>query len=158
MLLAVSCLVLSLTNQSCDRKGSTNGQTERREQNVDANASPGYNVVAAWYEVPSDSLAKRRAGADELTAAHNRLAIGTRVRVTHLANAKSVVVRITDRGITNPKIKLDLCKEAAQELEMVGKGVARVRMQVLQDDRPGTGSTESHTSASAAESAPQPAQ
>ena len=71
----------------------------------------------------------------QFTAANNNLPIGTRVRVTHLKNGKSVVVRITDRGITKPKIKLDLCKEAAEELNMVGEGVAHVRMQGLDDGK-----------------------
>ena len=90
-------------------------------------------VYAAWYEVPDDSLAKHRAGAEEFTAAHNRLPIGTLVRVTNLKNGKSTVVRITDRGIRDRKIKLDVCKEAAEQLGMVTKGVARVRMQVLEE-------------------------
>ena len=55
---------------------------------------------AVWYHVPPKSLAKRRATKDELTAAHNRLPLGTRVRVTHLKNGKSVVVRITDRALS----------------------------------------------------------
>lgn len=92
------------------------------------------DVTAAWYEVPDDSLAKRRAGLEELTAANNRLPIGTLVRVTHLANGKSVDVRITDRGITDRHVKLDLCKEAAEKLGMVSKGVARVRMQVIEEE------------------------
>ena len=90
-------------------------------------------VYAAWYAVPSDSLAKRRAG-DELTAAHNSLPIGTRVRITHMQNGKSVVVRITDRGIRDRRVKIDVCKEAAEELEMLDKGIARVRMQVLREE------------------------
>ena len=57
---------------------------------------------AVWYDVPANSLAKRRAGKDELTAAHNRLPLGTMVRVTHLGNGKNVIVRITDRGINKP--------------------------------------------------------
>ena len=86
---------------------------------------------AAWYDVPDESLAKRRAGEEEYTAAHNRLPIGTLVRVTYLKNGKSVLVRITDRGINAPKIKIDLCKEAAEQLGMLTKGIARVRMEVL---------------------------
>ena len=88
-------------------------------------------VYATWYDVPDASLAKRRAGAHELTAAHNRLPIGTLVRVTHLKNGKSVHVRITDRGITAPRVKLDVCKEAAEELGILSKGIARVRMEVI---------------------------
>lgn len=90
--------------------------------------------VAKWYVVPPNSLARRRAGKDELTAAHNRLPIGTKVRVTHIANGKSVVVRITDRGITDRRALIDLCKEAAAQLDMLREGSARVRLEVLPDD------------------------
>lgn len=90
---------------------------------------------AVWYKVPPNSLAKRRAGKDELTAAHNRLPLGTRVRVTHLRNGKSVVVRITDRGITKRRVLIDLCKEAAEKLDMVDEGSARVSLEILPDDK-----------------------
>jgi rare lipoprotein A len=90
---------------------------------------------AVWYKVPPNSLAKRRAGKDELTAAHNRLPLGTRVRVTHLKNGKSVVVRITDRGITVRGAIIDLCKEAAEKLDMVHEGSARVSLEILPDDK-----------------------
>ena len=103
-------------------------------------------VYAAWYDVPDSSLAQRRAGEQELTAAHNRLPIGTLVRVTHLENGKSVVVRITDRGIRDRRVKIDICKEAAEEIDMLRNGVARVRMEVMPDEHgPRTG--ESYTAA-----------
>ena len=91
--------------------------------------------VAAWYEVPQNSLAKRRAGKDELTAAHNSLPLGTKVRVTHLANGKSVIVRITDRGITKRRFIIDLCKEAAEQLDMVREGSVRVRIEILPEEK-----------------------
>ncbi len=91
-------------------------------------------VMAAWYDVPADSLAARRGAPGELTAAHNRLPIGTKLRVTHLASGKSVVVRITDHGITGRKMKLDLCKQAAEQLGMVSQGTAKVRMEILPGD------------------------
>jgi rare lipoprotein A (peptidoglycan hydrolase) len=91
-------------------------------------------VHAVWYEVPVDSLARRRAGKDELTAAHNHLPLGTLVRVTHLANGKSVIVRITDRGIPGREATIDLCKEAAEKLDMLREGSAPVRLKVLADD------------------------
>jgi len=90
--------------------------------------------LAVWYNVPPNSLAKRRAGKDELTAAHNRLPLGTKVRVTHIANGKSVVVRITDLGITNRRVLIDLCREAADKLDMLREGSARVRLEVLPDE------------------------
>lgn len=91
--------------------------------------------VAVWYVVPPNSLAQRRAGKNELTAAHNRLPFGTKVRVTHLANGKSVIVRITDRGITKRRVLIDLCKGAAEKLGMLREGSARVRLEILPDDR-----------------------
>ncbi|HZE12679.1 MAG TPA: hypothetical protein VE086_02885, partial [Chthoniobacterales bacterium] len=49
--------------------------------------------MASWYAVPRNSRTKQRAGKGELTAANNRFPLGTRVRVTHLGNKKSVDVR-----------------------------------------------------------------
>jgi rare lipoprotein A len=89
--------------------------------------------TAVWYVVPPNSLAKRRA-AQELTAAHNRLPLGTKVKVTHLGNNKNVVVRITDRGITKRGVMIDLCKEAAEKLDMVHQGSARVRLEILPEE------------------------
>jgi rare lipoprotein A len=99
------------------------------------NKKPRIEGFAVWYKVPPNSLAKRRAGKDELTAAHNRLPLGARVRVTHLANGKSVVVRITDRGIRDRHVLIDLCKEAAEQLDMLREGSARVRLEILPDDK-----------------------
>ena len=90
--------------------------------------------TAVWYPVPQNSLARRRAG-KELTAAHNRLAIGTKVRVTHLGNGKNVVVHITDRGIFTRGAVIDLCKEAAEKLDMIREGSARVRLEILPDEK-----------------------
>ena len=56
------------------------------------------------------------------------------VRVTHLANGKSVIVRITDRGITKRGAIIDLCKPAAENLGMISEGMARVRIEELPDD------------------------
>lgn len=95
------------------------------------------NVYAVWYVVPAGSLAKRRARGQEFTAAHNHLPLGTLVRVTHLKNGRSVTARITDRGISNHHAKIDVCKEAAEKLDMIGEGIARVRIEVLETDPSG---------------------
>ncbi|MEM1370795.1 MAG: septal ring lytic transglycosylase RlpA family protein, partial [Pseudomonadota bacterium] len=66
-----------------------------------------------------------------LTAAHKTLPFGTRVRVTHLGNGRSVVVKINDRG---PFIKgriIDLSKRAAGVIRMRGQGIARVKIEIL---------------------------
>ena len=68
---------------------------------------------------------------NELTAAHPKLAFGTRVKVTHLESQRSVVVRINDRGPFVPGRIIDLSQAAAAELQMVRSGVARVTLEVL---------------------------
>lgn len=88
-------------------------------------------VEATWYNVPPDSLARRRAKAAELTAASDRYQLGTMLRVTRVSNGRAVVVRVTDTGLREHKSQIDLCKEAAAQLEMVSDGVAKVRLKVL---------------------------
>jgi len=64
----------------------------------------------------------------KITAAHKTLPFGTKVEVTNLSNNKSVIVRINDRG---PYIRgriIDLTKAAAKEIDMVGAGVAKVKI------------------------------
>ena len=89
--------------------------------------------VACWYDVPKNSLTKKRAGHGELTAAHKTLPYGTKVRVTHLKNKKSIVVRIIDRVQAHNAI-IDLSHEAAEKLDMIHEGSARVRLEVLPDN------------------------
>ena len=67
----------------------------------------------------------------ELTAAHRTLPFGTRVRFTNLDNGRSVVVRINDRGPFIKKRILDVSYAAAQELRMIHRGTARVRLDVI---------------------------
>ncbi|HKP92647.1 MAG TPA: septal ring lytic transglycosylase RlpA family protein [Chthoniobacterales bacterium] len=88
---------------------------------------------ATWYPVPRHSRTKSRAEVGELTAAHRRLPFGTRVRVTHLGNHKTVDVCIIDRLVGRRIAVIDLCKEAAEQLGMVSEGRARVRLEVLPD-------------------------
>jgi rare lipoprotein A len=67
----------------------------------------------------------------DMTAAHRKLPFDTRVRVINLSNMKSVVVRINDRG---PFVKgriIDVSYEAAKRLDMIEKGTARVRLEIL---------------------------
>lgn len=68
---------------------------------------------------------------NDMTAAHKRLPLGSRVRVTNLANGKSVIVRINDRGPFHGNRVLDLSKAAAKELGVLKAGTAQVEIQAL---------------------------
>jgi len=69
---------------------------------------------------------------NELTAAHPWLAFGTRVKVTHLVNGKSVTVRINDRGPFVQGRVIDLSEAAANELQMVKSGLAAVKLEIVE--------------------------
>jgi rare lipoprotein A len=62
------------------------------------------------------------------TAAHRTLPFGTQVRVTNLRNGRSVVVRINDRGPFGRGRIIDVSRAAARELDMIGSGIAKVRV------------------------------
>lgn len=68
-----------------------------------------------------------------LTAAHRSLPFGTRVLVTNTTNQRSVVVRINDRGPHTRGRLIDLSRAAAEKIGMVRSGIARVRVQGLND-------------------------
>ena len=66
-----------------------------------------------------------------LTAAHKKLANGTKVKVTNVANGKSVVVTVNDRlGASSPAV-IDVTRRAAEELDFVKAGKATVKLEVV---------------------------
>ena len=68
----------------------------------------------------------------ELTAAHKTLPFGTRVRVTMLDTLSSVVVTINDRLPAASRHIIDLSQAAGKVLKMIGAGIARVRIEILE--------------------------
>jgi rare lipoprotein A len=72
----------------------------------------------------------------DLTAAHRTLPFGARVRVVNLDNGRTVEVRINDRGPHVAGRVIDLSREAARRLGMIGRGVVTVRLTVLAPAEP----------------------
>ena len=66
---------------------------------------------------------------NKLTAAHKKIVFGTEVKVTNLANNKSVIVRINDRGPFVSGRIIDLSKAAAKQIDMINAGVAKVKIE-----------------------------
>ena len=66
-----------------------------------------------------------------LTAAHRTLPIPSYARVTNLANGKSVVVRINDRGPFHSARVMDMSKGAAKALGFLSHGSADIRIEAL---------------------------
>ncbi len=68
---------------------------------------------------------------DNLMAAHRTLPFGSLVEVTNLANNKSVLVRINDRGPFSHDRLIDVSQTAARALDMIAAGTADVKVRVL---------------------------
>ena len=64
------------------------------------------------------------------TAAHRSLPFGTKVEVTNLANGKSVVVQINDRGPYAEDRILDLSPAAARKIGLLGRGTVKAKVVV----------------------------
>jgi rare lipoprotein A len=68
-----------------------------------------------------------------MTAAHRTLPFGTLVRVTNIANGRSVIVRINDRGPFTRGRMIDLSRAAAAELGLVTRGHGMVELALIAD-------------------------
>jgi rare lipoprotein A len=68
---------------------------------------------------------------NEMTACHPTLPFGTKVKVENTRNHKSVIVRITDRGLLYGRRVIDLSYAAAAKIGMTEVGVAPVTIQVI---------------------------
>ena len=99
-------------------------------------ATPGGSEegLASWYGEPyhgrptaSGTIYDQR----ELTAAHRTLPFGTRLRVHDLESGRHVDVLVNDRGPFVAGRILDLSRGAADALDLVARGVTRVRIEVL---------------------------
>lgn len=97
---------------------------------------PTYDVVgmASWY---GDQFNGRPTSTGEifdmhaLTAAHKTLPLPGLVEVTNLANGRSVVLRVNDRGPFVDDRIIDLSRGAAEELDLLSRGVGQVRVRYL---------------------------
>jgi rare lipoprotein A len=66
-----------------------------------------------------------------MTAAHPTLPIPSYARVTNLANGRSVVVRINDRGPFHAGRVIDLSYVAAHKLGYIAAGSAQVEVEAI---------------------------
>jgi rare lipoprotein A len=73
----------------------------------------------------------------EMTAAHKTLPLPSFVRVTNLINDKQVIVRVNDRGPFHRGRVIDLSYAAALKLDLLNKGVKKVKVDVVHVDKIG---------------------
>ncbi len=92
--------------------------------------------MASWYGGDDGFEGKPTASGEiydsmQMTAAHRELPLGTVVDVTNLENGKTARVRINDRGPFLKGRVIDLSQGAARQLDLIGPGTARVRIEVI---------------------------
>ena len=89
------------------------------------------NGVASYYWQGQRVASGAVFNPNGMTAAHKTLPFGTKVRVTHMGNGRTVDVTINDRGPFIAGRIIDLSRGAASVIGMTGQGLARVKMEVL---------------------------
>ena len=138
--LALSCLIASLgaaqgPNNSEATPAPRKSATKAPEVRKQASRPHPYQVgTASWYGEYFEG--KPTASGEpydmyDMTAAHPTIALGSYVRVTNLHNGRAVVVRVNDRGPIVPGRIIDLSYGAASALQFAGKGLQRVRLDMV---------------------------
>ena len=108
------------------------GQTYRVKKSARGHVERG---LASWY---GPGFHSERTSSGEpydmyaMTAAHKTLPIPVYVRVTHLENGRSVVVKVNDRGPFVGDRIIDLSYTAAHKLGMIRSGTAPVEIRVIE--------------------------
>ena len=122
VIVTASCLV------SC-RAAAPRRAVSGKPDSAAASATRAHHGIASIY-TDRRTASGERFSASALTAAHKTLPLGSRARVTHLGNGRSVIVRINDRG---PYVKgrvIDLTPAAASRLGFSRKqGLAKVKVE-----------------------------
>jgi rare lipoprotein A len=131
---APACAALLLASCAHHHRQSAHAPSPPRPARAPVEIHDGETGLASWYGHPYHG---RPAANGEIydmeafTAAHRTLPFGTEVRVVNLTNNKTVEVRITDRGPFIENRIIDLSHAAAVAIDLVGPGVARVRLDIL---------------------------
>jgi rare lipoprotein A len=116
--------------RTASRKASVTAVYTKKQAPFRMHASS--DGLASFYVEGSRTASGEKFDPHELTAAHRTLPFGTRLRVTSVATGRSVTVRINDRGPFVPGRVLDLSYSAADRLGFVGRGLGKVKIDVIQ--------------------------
>jgi len=141
--LVMGCAVAALIGLSPKSEARVS-ETKQPLPPITRKAPTGEVGLASWYG--KERQGKETASGElfdmnGFTAAHRTLPLGSRVRVTNLANLKSTVVRINDRGPGIPNRIIDLSWAAAKKLGYTGEGLTMVEVVVVPIEKGHPGST-----------------
>jgi rare lipoprotein A len=97
-----------------------------------ANATTASHGVASFYTEGTKTASGEKFNTMDMTAAHPTLPFGTKLRVTNVTTGQAVTVRVNDRGPFVQGRVVDVSYSAADALGMVGKGLAKVKLDVVE--------------------------
>ncbi|VAX20299.1 Rare lipoprotein A precursor [hydrothermal vent metagenome] len=128
------------TNQPKTRYSKNNNSEKAKNENADVfyNLPGSLETVTGYASYYADDFdGKQTANGEtfnmyELTAAHRTYPFNTMIRVTNLANNKTVIVRINDRGPVPEDRIIDLSLGAAMQLDMLNSGIQKVQLDVIE--------------------------
>lgn len=123
------------------RGGNSKSYTVRGKTYRVLDTGKGYQQagIASWYGAKFHGhLTSNGETYDmySMSAAHKTLPIPSYAKITNLANNKSVVVRVNDRGPFHDERLIDLSYAAAHRLDMLKTGTARVNVEVIYIESP----------------------
>lgn len=130
--LLLGCLLLVVAISFGQKKAVHHGESHHRSHKT-SNLSARYGI-ASFY---ARKFVGRRTASGEiyedtlLTAACNVLPLGTWIRVTNLKNHRNVIVKVNDRLNSRNNRLVDLSRTAARRLGFIGRGLTRVRVEVV---------------------------
>ena len=90
--------------------------------------------IASYYSRKSNG-ARTSSGqilySDSLVCAHRTLPFGTKIKVLNVKNGKSIIVKVIDRGPFGKGRVIDLSYAAADSLDIIRSGMAKVQILIL---------------------------
>jgi rare lipoprotein A len=106
--------------------------SERQTASAATRKVGAHDGLASFYSYDPHTASGEKFDKNELTAAHRTLPFGTRLRVTDVDTGRSVTVRVNDRGPFVRGRVVDVSASAAETLGITGKGVAKVKVDVVE--------------------------
>ena len=114
-------------------------EDKKQKASKESTSSGKNNIKYGTASFYAKKFNERRTRNDEIynstkyTAACNVLPLGTWIKVSNLYNHKTVIVRINDRMNSKNKRLVDLSGVAANDLGFLGRGLTRVKIEVLEN-------------------------
>ncbi len=125
----------TITNEPYSRNGNKDymvlGKNYKVWRNLDSYYEEG---MASWYGPGfhgQNTSNGEHYNMHGFTAAHKNLPLPSFLKVTNIANGKSVIVRVNDRGPFHGSRILDLSRGAASQIGIIGPGTGKVKIELI---------------------------